>query len=172
MLQEVGAGAKVVILTMFQNEERMLTYKPRVHHAIGQFAQFGQSIGRVGKYEIEGLDRTLYEAQRIATHGRPGIVGERARTLLNEGIVATILLNRYHAWAAARKQFERDATCATEEVERTSVLKVEISTEHVEEILLGKVGRRTSLEGAGHFKVTTFIFSCNDTHRDDVYENV
>ena len=45
------------------------------------------------------------------------------------------------------------------------VLKIDVVGKYVEEILLGKVGRRTGFEGMGYVEPTSFIDTADYSHR-------
>ena len=69
-----------------------------------------------------------------------------------------------HLAAATRQQLQRDAARTREKVEGGGTFEVYILHQHVEDVLLGKVRRRTCLERAWDIEMTTLIFSCDYSH--------
>ena len=51
-----------------------------------------------------------------------------------------------------------------EKVEGTGIFKVDIAREHIEDVLLGKVGGGPCLESLRNIEVPSFVFTCNDSH--------
>ena len=109
----------------------------------------------------------MNKAQGIATHGQPSLITQRALALLNEGKVFAVFFDSSNTLAASRNEFERYAARTAKEVERSNVFKVDVSAQYIEEIFFGKVGSRTRLKRAWHFKVASFIFSSYYSHREE-----
>ena len=78
--------------------------------------------------------------------------------------MVTIHLYTDDLTASTGEQFQRDAPCSREEIECRSLLEIKIAVKYIEDILLGKIRRRTSLERAWYLKMPTFVFSCDDSH--------
>ena len=45
------------------------------------------------------------------------------------------------------------------------ILEVYVACEHVEDVLLGKVGGRPGFEGSRNIEVPALVFSCDDSHK-------
>gem|GEM_PF-5638476 len=83
----------------------------------------------------------------------------------HEGVVLTIALYAHHLGTSATQQLERDTARAGKEVEGARFFKIDIRTQHVEEIFFGKISGGTRLERAGHLEMLAFIFSGDDAHQ-------
>ena len=73
-------------------------------------------------------------------------------------------LDANNAFTTSRHEFEGDAAGAREEVEGVDTVKVDISVEHIEDILLGKVCCGSGLESSWYIEVATLVLSCNYSH--------
>ena len=164
VLEETGMVGKVVVLAVLQNEQAALAEGFAAKDAVGEFGEFGQGIGRVGKDKVEAQSAALHIFQRIATKRMGCGIAEGAEGLCDEGEMLAVALHGDYFYAAAREEFEGDTARAAKEVERPRFLKVEVGTQDVEQILFGKVRRGTGFETMGHLKMAALIFSCDNTH--------
>ena len=79
-------------------------------------------------------------------------------------MVVAVFLHAHHLAASPREQLQGDAARTGKEVEGGGSVKVQVAVEHVEDVLLGKVGRRTGLERAGNVKMAPLEFSRDNSH--------
>lgn len=164
VIQEPGVVGEVVVLAMLENEDAVLVQEISAQDQVGNLRQFLQSVRRVGKDEVELLVATLQKTEHVATNQDIPVFVQLLEALADEVGVVTVGLHADHLLAATRHQFERDASRASEKVEGCGILKIYISLEHIENVLLGKIGSRTCLECTRYVEVTSFILSCNDSH--------
>ena len=75
-----------------------------------------------------------------------------------------VLLDGDHGGAAARQEFEADASRAAEEVEGARLFEVEIGAQHVKEVFLGKVRRGACAERRRYLEVSALVLSGDDSH--------
>ena len=108
--------------------------------------QFLQSVWRIGKDEVILLFARLDITEHITTEGDASGGIQFFQTVLYKTVVVSVHFHAHHLTTSSGEQFQSDAACTREQVEGYGILKVEISCEHVEDILLGKVCRRPRLE--------------------------
>ena len=106
----------------------------------------------------------LQEAEYIATYQNIPFFIEFLETLADEIGMVTVCFYAYHLLATARYEFQGDASCSCEKVEGSGIFKVNVTLEHIEDVLLGEVCCRARLECTGNVKMASLIFSCNDSH--------
>ena len=164
MLQEARVGREVIVLAMLQDKQSLRCQQFAGQDAVRQFGQLLQGIRWVGKNEVERLSVFLDEAQSIATQCSYRLVAQRLKHATQEREMLAVALHTHHLRAAARKQFERNASRPGKEIKRTRLLKIEVGAKHVEEVFFGKIGGGTCLKRARHFEVFTFVFSGDDSH--------
>ena len=164
MFNEIRVVAEVVVLAVFEHEQTVFSHNLPLHHPVGQFAQFLERVGRVGKDQVKRFAATFNKTQCIAAEQCGCRIVQRFKAGADEGRVLAVAFNGHHLAAAAREEFKADAARSSEEVERTRFLEVNVGAEHVEEILLRKVGRWAGFKRTRHFKVSSFILSCYDAH--------
>lgn len=164
MLHEGGMGGEVVVLAVLEDEDAVGLEQAVLEHEVGNGGQLGQCVGRVGEDEVELLVARLEEAEHVAAHEYVVARVELLHALGDEGSVVAVFLHAHHLLAAAREQFERYAARSGEEVEGGGTVEVDVAVEHVEDVLLRKVGGGTGLEGAWHVEVAAFVYSGDDAH--------
>ena len=84
----------------------------------------------------------------------------------DKGGMCIILFDSRHAPAFARKQFERNASRTRKQVERIHPLKIDMVGDHIEDIFLRKVRRRTGAEGRRDIKTSPSVYSTYNSHND------
>ena len=82
--------------------------------------------------------------------------------LLDELLLGVTQFDADDVCGTAAEQFEADAACAAEEVERSATLKVHAVLEDVEESLLCQVGGRPGVEVAGRVEATSAVLAGDD----------
>ena len=165
MLDEAGMGGEIVILAVLEDEDAAFPEDAFFEDEVGNLGQFLQGVGRVGKDEVELLAAGLDETEHVATQ-REGLgVGiQFLQAVADEAVVVAVLLDADHLAAAAGEEFERDAARAGEEVEGGGSVEVDVAGEHVEDVLLGKVGGWPRLERARNLKVASLVFPSYNPH--------
>ena len=107
---------------------------------------------------------TRHILQRIAANDGPGGVAQTAAALTDEGGMISVHLDRDNGRTASRKELHAHASRAAEEVKHGRVFPIDVGSQHVEQIFLGKVGGGTGGKGLWNLKMPPFVFSCNDSH--------
>ena len=165
MLDEARMLGKIVGLAVLQHEEAALLEQGAGENNVGQYGELRQSVGRVGKDEVELLTAFGDELEDVGADGECCGVLQLVEKLLDKAMVTHIKLNADDATATATDEFQRDAARAGEEVEgRRRLAKVDVRLQDVEEVLLGEVCRRTCRERARHVEVPAFVFAGDDAH--------
>ena len=82
--------------------------------------------------------------------------------LLDELLLGVTHFDADDVGGAAAEQFEADAACATEEVERSATLKIDSVLEDVEESLLCQVGGRPGVEVSGRVEAASAVLAGDD----------
>ena len=165
MFHEAGVGREILRLSVLQHKEALGTQKIVGEDYVRQLLQLLQHIRRVGKNKVELLATAFQEAKHIGSQRFGCLVVQLIDKGADETVVQGVFLHRDHPSATAAQQFERDAPGTRKEVERHGLLfKVEIATQYIEKVLLGKVGGRPCLEGAWHIEVTTLVFPSDYAH--------
>ena len=146
------------MLSMFKNK-----YPIRFEHVVIQdqrryLGQFIKCIGRVGKDEIELLAARFQIAKHIAANHHPVFFTYLLQTLADKGDMITVGFYADHLTATTREQLQRDTARACKQVERRQAFEIDIAVEHVEDILLGKIGCRTRLNVRGTSKCRPLYF--------------
>ena len=174
-LLEKGMGGEVGGLAVFEDEDAIGGEPARLEDEVGELVKLGEVVGRVGEDEVEGCGRRRTGADR---HGRGSV--EIAEDVASDELMAVardvelsgylldeLLLGVTHFDAddmggATAEQFEADAACAAEEVERSATLKVHAVLEDVEESLLCQVGGRPGVEVAGRVEAASAVLAGDD----------
>ena len=156
---------EVVALAVLEHKQAALVEQVTFHDYVGHLRQLLQSIGRVGKDEIEALATARQIAEHISTHGECLLGLQLVDEAAYEAKVKRIVLYRHHMATSPAEQFERDAAGAREEVQcRGSLIEINITLQDIEEIFLCKVRRGTGLEGAGDVETASLVFSSDYAH--------
>ena len=111
----------------------------------------GYSVPRVWGWDCHGLP-IENQAEKLLGIADKSII-ERSIDLESADIAATT------------EELKGDAASTGKKIEDTAIFEVNISTKDVENVLFGKVGRRTCLETMGHIKALAFVFSSYNAHR-------
>ena len=82
--------------------------------------------------------------------------------LLDELLLGVTHFDADDMGGATTEQFEADAACAAEEVERSATLKIHAVLEDVEESLLCQVGGRPSAEVAWRVEAASAVLAGDD----------
>ena len=164
MFHEVRIIGEVLVLAVLKYKDAAFLQQPFLKDEAGDGGQFLECIGRIGKDEVEALLARLDEAEGVATQRHAYVGAEFLHACLYKAVVVAIQLDADDVGTASRHQFERDAACAGEEVEDRCAFEVEIARQHIEDILLGKIRRRSCLEGLRNIEVPAFIDTRDDSH--------
>ena len=153
-----------MILPMLKHEDAIALQQTFFKDEAGNRRQFLQGVGGVGEDEVKLLFTRLDESEHIPTQGHTALCSQFLQTLLDEAVMVAIHLHTDHVFAASRQQFKCDAASAREKIERCGSFEVEVLSQYVEYILLGKVCSGPCLEGPRNVEVPTFVFSCDNPH--------
>lgn len=181
---------EVVFLSVLENEDAAFGQQTGAKHEVGYFGQLWQGVGRVGEDEVEsplvpvGLFNCVGAAfkvrlllRRVRVCGgflqvsecvgsQEGVVVgiDFVHALADEAGMVAVEFHADDVAAASGEQFERDASGAGKEVECAASVEVDVSAEHVEDVLFGKVSGGSCLKGAWDVESPSFVFSCDDAH--------
>ena len=165
MLNKVGVVGEVVVLTMFEDKDAVILQQSFLEDDVRDGRQFFESVWRIGKDEVVLLTTGLQKAEHIATKGfNGGVPLELLETLLDEAVMVAVEFDADDAGASPREQFEGDAARACEEVEGFGTVEVDVLHQHVEDVLLGKIGGRPRLERTRNIKMPPLVFSSYYSH--------
>ena len=184
-LLEKGMGGEVGGLAVFEDEDAIGGEPARLEDKVGKLVKLGEVVGRVGEDEVEGCGGRSAEAKgcggrRAGADGHGGGSVEIAEDVASDKLMAVardvelsgylldeLLLCVTHFDAddmggATAEQFEADAACAAEEVERSATIKVYAVLEDVEESLLCQVGGRPGVEVTGRVESASAVLAGDD----------
>ena len=164
MLYEVGVLGEVVVAPVFKHENATVFQQRMLEHEVGNLRQLLQRVWGIGKDEVELLVTALQETEHVATKGDAGGGAELLQTVADETVMVAVQLHTDDLTATARHELERDAARAAKEVERRGSVEIDIAAQHIEDVLLGKIGRRTRLERARYLEMPSLILSCDNSH--------
>lgn len=164
VLNESGMSCEVVVLAVLKAENAVLSKDAFRQNKVGQVGQCLQLIGWVGKDELELLVAAFYESEYIALDECMVVCPYFGDALTDKTCVVAVGFHTDHLLAAPRKQFERYAARAREQVESGDAFKVEITAENIENVFLCKICRRPGLERAWDFKMAAFVDTCDYSH--------
>ena len=164
MFLESWMLGEIIILAMFENEDAALVQKVTIQNEVWNLREFFQSVGWVGKDEIELLLAGSQEAEHVATNQKILVFAQLLEALSDKvGMVAVCLYADY-TLATAGNQFQRDAACAGKKVEGCGVLEVDIILQNIKNVLLCEIGGWSRLKRTGYVEMATLILSCYDSH--------
>ena len=164
MLNEVGVLGEVVVAPVLKHENATVFQQRMLEHEVGNLRQLLQRVWGIGKDEVELLVTALQETEHVATKGDTGGGAELLQTVADETVMVAVQLHTDDLIATARHELERDAARAAKEVERRGSIEIDIAAQHIEDVLLGKIGRRTRLERARYLEMPSLILSCDNSH--------
>ena len=146
MLQESWMLGEIIILAMLENEDAALVQKVTIQNEVWNLGEFFQSVGWIGKDEIELLLAGSQETEHIATNQKILVFAQFLEALSDKvGMVAVCLYADY-TLATAGNQFQRDAACAGKEIEGCGVLEVDVILQNIKDVLLCEIGGWSRLE--------------------------
>lgn len=190
MFPEAGMTGEVVLLAVFEDEDTARRKQSRLQDELWDIGEVRQGVGRVGEDEVESplvpiglfkcgragfnvqlllcsvqvLSGFLQVAEYVTADELVVGDAEFAHAFADEAGVVAVGLYADHLFAASRQQFERDAACASKEVEGTCAFKVDVCVEDIKDVLFRKVGGGACLEGVGYVEAATFVDACDDAH--------
>lgn len=164
MLDEVWVGGEVVVLSVFEDEDAVGLQQSCFEDETRYLGQSFESVGRIGKDDVELLMATFQKAENVASYEYMIFDGKRFHALSDESGMIAVGLNAYYLTATARQQFERNAARAREKVESCGAVEVDIAVKHIEKVFLGEVGCGPGFERSGYVEVSAFVFSCDYSH--------
>ena len=159
---EAGVGREVGVLAVFEDEEAVGGEPAVAEDEVGELAEVGECVGRVGEDEVEGSGRRGREvAKDIATHEQVPVAGdvELFGDLLDELLLGTAQFDADDVGGTSAEEFEADAACPAEEVEGATAFEGHAALEDVEEGLFGKVRGGACLEVAGRVEAASAVLA-------------
>lgn len=158
-----------MVLPMLKHEDTILFQQPLLKDQRGNRRELFQRIRWIGKDEIKLLLAGLDESEGITAKGEhPGTehtgtvpsvssiadyrgtvpcVLQFLETLLDEPVMIAIHLDADHLRTASGNQFQSNATRAREKVKGGGIFEVDVTIQHIEDILLGEISGWSCLEG-------------------------
>lgn len=168
MLYKAWMLGEIIVLAMLEDEYATLLEQTflriAAQHEVRNLRKVRQSIRRIGKDDVVLALAALQESEHITTDERAVILAELLQALPYEGRMVAVQLHTCHVSASATEHFERDTARSGEEIEGRRILKVNVTIEHIEDILFCKVCCRSCLECAWHIEMATFIYSSDYSH--------
>ena len=172
VLHESWLGGEVVVLavfqhkdaTLFQQSAATLLLQPAAGDEARQRGQLFQSIGWVGKDQVIRLAAALDEAEHIGPQWYAHRIAHPVQAITDKAVAVAVLLYAHHALAPSGHQLERYAARSGKQVQRRCAFKVHVSRQHIEDVLLGKVGGWPCLEAPWYVEVSALVLSGNDSH--------
>lgn len=146
VLNKVFMSGEVVPFAMFEDEDTVCSEQLVLKYKVRDFSQLFQRIRGVGKDEVELLMAAFHEAEGVAAEYDSFFITQSFDTLPDEFVVFAVGFYANDLLAAAREQFQRDASRSGKQVERCRALKIDVGLQHIENVFFGEVGRRTRLE--------------------------
>ncbi len=164
MFHKVRVIRKVILLAVFEYEYSIVFQHICLEYPFRYGMKFGQSVWRISKDEVELLFASLYEAENVAAYRNAVVDAEFSHALFYKGMMVAVCLHAYYLLATSRYEFERNAASTGKHVESRAALKVDVSVEHIKDVLLGEIGSRPCLERSWHFKAPAFVYSSYYSH--------
>ncbi len=164
VLDKAGMIGEVVMLAMLKDEEPVGLQQVFLQDQIGDLRQLIEGVGGIGEDDVELLMATLQETEYVATDENIVLLTDLLKTLTDEGCMISVGLHADDMAAATAHEFQGDASRSGEEVEGLGTVEVDIAAHDIEDILFGKIGRRTGLKRPRNFEMPAFIFSCDYSH--------
>ena len=157
-------GGEVMVFAMLEHKNTARSKQVTAQNEVGKLRKVAQRIGRIGKDEVELLPTTLQKAEDIAADEHVSVVAKFGKTAANEVGVVAVGLYTNHLFAASADQFERNAARSGKEIEGRYAVEINVSPQHIEDIFLGKIGRRPRFKRARNIEMAAFIASRDDSH--------
>ena len=164
MFHEVRMQGEVIVFAMFKDKHTLLFQESFLEDEVWYRRQFLQGVGGIGKDEVILLLARLDISEHISTQGDASSGIQFFQTVLYETVVISVEFHANHLTASSGEQFEGDAACTREKVEGGGVFKVDITCQHVEDVLFGKIRRGPRLESAWNVKMPSLVFPCDNPH--------
>ena len=165
MLHEMQMLGEIIVFAVFKDKNAIFLQQLLFKNQVRNLWQLLQGVRRISKDEVKLLVATLDETEHITSNALNTLsCVQLIYTLLNKTMMVTIQFYTHHLSAATRQQFQRDAACAREKVKGRGTIEIDVTRQHVEDILLCKVRRRACLECARNIKMPTLIFPCDNSH--------
>ena len=155
---------KIVLLRVFENQHSPFAQQIAAEHQVDDpFAPL-QVVGGVREDDVEALRATLQVEEDIGLDDIHVVDAELRGRLTDEVVVHRIDFDRRDAPCSARGKLVADGARAGEEVEYVALLEVDQIAQHVEEVLLGKIGGRPCTQVARRVDGTSLVFSADYSH--------
>ena len=153
-----------MVLAMLHDKQTSLTQQITLKNHIGQLRYFLQDIWRIGKDKIELFPALTKVFENVSLDGNGREVLQLVNELLYKTEVQRILLYADYSGTTTGKELKSDTACASKQVESNRFgIPVDIGIQNIEKILLSKICGGACLKTTGNFKVTTLVFSCNNS---------
>lgn len=170
VLHKTMVAAEVVVLAMFKHEKTAIAQEIALKNKVGEVRYLFEDIWRIGKDEIESLTTLAQVLEHVSLDRNGRRVLQLVQKALDETVVHRIIFYAYDTGTTARQQLQGDAASTGKEIQGNRFLvPVHIGIQDVEEVFLGKIRCRTSLESTRNIEMTTFILSCYNTHGQNSY---
>ena len=168
MLCEVGELGEVIRAWVLYDDDAVALEESRAKDHLWEGSDLLQLVRWVGKDEVElrsSALRGLEVAEDIGLQDlQAPFLLQLASDGANEERVLPSLLERDHTATASGDELCRYAARPAEEVNGRGVLKVDVVLKDVEEVLLGKVCRRASIEALGYVEAAALVLTSDDAH--------
>ena len=150
---------------MFEDQQPAGTQQPASEDQIDDRLAARKVIRSVRKNDVELLGAAPQVEKNIRLDGIEVVDPELSGRAADEIVVHRVDLDRGDTPRSPRRKLVADRPRPGKEVEDVALLEIDQVAQHVEEILLGKIGRRPGPQVAGRIDRPSLVFSADYSHR-------
>jgi len=163
-LPETGIVRKVRFLRVFEDQQPSAAQAVAFERQPYDLFAALQIVGGVGKHDIELLVAVFQVEERVRLDGVEAADAQLRGRLPDEVVVHRVDLHGRDAAGSPRGELVADRAGPGEEVQYVALLEIHEVSQHVEEVLLGEVRRRTRSEVAGRIDRPALVFAADYSH--------
>ena len=128
---------------MLQNQPSAGLQKPAAENGLGNRIATDDVVGRVGKYQVELLGTAFQIEKGIGLDGMNPVETEIPGSSPDEVVMHRVDFDRNDRSGPPRGKLVADRAGPGKQVEHVGAFDVAVALDHIEQIFLGEVGRRT-----------------------------
>ena len=140
---------EIFLLRVLKDKNSPFAQDFALHHKRNDLFATLQIVGSIRKNKVKLLRTALQIEKSVCLDGVERANTQLAGRLANEIMVHGVDLDRGDRFGATRTKLIADRAGTSKKVQHVALLDVDEVLQHIEEILLGKVGRRTCSEVLG-----------------------
>ena len=149
---------------MLEDKHAARAQQIALQHQIDDRLAALQIVGRIRKDDVELLGAVFQVEKDIRLDRMELFDTELRRGLPDEIVVHRVDLHRRDAPGPPRGELVADRTRPGKEVQHVALLEIDQVAQHVEEVLLGEVRRRTGPQVAGRIDRPALVFAADYSH--------